>query len=40
MSGEAVAGDDAADVGWFGPRELEGLRLTQDLLGYLTKYGG
>jgi len=39
VSGEAVAGGDAADVGWFGPRELEGLPLTQDLLGYLTRYG-
>jgi len=34
-----VAGDGAADVGWFGPRELEGLPLTQDLLGSPTRYG-
>jgi len=39
VSGDVVAGDDAADVGWFGREELEGMPLTHDLLGYLTKYG-
>ncbi len=39
VSGDVVAGDDAADVGWFGREELEDMPLTHDLLGYLTKYG-
>lgn len=39
VAGEAVAGDDAADVGWFGRQELEGMPLTRDLLGYLTRHG-
>lgn len=39
ISGEAVAGDDAANVGWFRPNELGGMTLTTDLLGYLTRYG-
>ena len=38
VDGDLVAGDDAADVGWFGRREMEGLPLTHDLLGYLTRY--
>ena len=39
VAGAAVAGDDAADVGWFGRQELERMPLTQDLLGYLTRHG-
>lgn len=39
VAGDVVAGDDAADVGWFGREELEDMTLTHDLLGYLTKYG-
>jgi acetyl-CoA carboxylase carboxyl transferase subunit beta len=39
ISGEAVAGDDAANVGWFRPNELGGMTLTTDLPGYLTRYG-
>ncbi len=39
MSGDAIAGDDAANVGWFDAEELPGLLLTQDLLGYLRRYG-
>lgn len=36
VGGEPVAGDDAANVGWFRPDELEGMTLTTDLIGYLT----
>ncbi|MGR9363649.1 NUDIX hydrolase (plasmid) [Rhizobium leguminosarum] len=39
VSGEAIAGDDAADVGWFSPDELETMTLTTDLLEYLARYG-
>ena len=39
IGGEPVAGDDAANVGWFRPDELEGMTLTTDLIGYLTRYG-
>lgn len=39
ISGEPVAGDDAADVGWFRPDELKGMTLTTDLIAYLTRYG-
>lgn len=39
VSGEVIAGDDAADVGWFGRHEMEDMPLTYDLLGYLTRYG-
>lgn len=39
VAGDVVAGDDAADVGWFGREELEDMPLTHDLLGYLTEYG-
>lgn len=39
VGGDLVAGDDAADVGWFARWEMEGLPLTHDLLGYLTRYG-
>lgn len=39
VSGEVVAGDDAADVGWFGRQEMEAMPLTDDLLGYLTRHG-
>ncbi len=38
-TGELCAGDDAADVGWFSREEMAGMRLTHDLLGYLTRYG-
>lgn len=37
VDGNLVAGDDAADVGWFGRQEMERLPLTHDLLGYLTR---
>lgn len=37
--GEAVAGDDAAAVGWFPNGELSELPLTPDLLKYLNLYG-
>lgn len=39
ISGELVAGDDAADVGWFTRAEMEAMTLTTDLLSYLTRYG-
>lgn len=39
ISGELVAGDDAADVGWFTRAEMEVMTLTTDLLSYLTHYG-
>lgn len=39
VDGNMVAGDDAADVGWFGQREMEDMPLTPDLLAYLTGYG-
>lgn len=39
VSGSVVAGDDAADVGWFGRQEMEDMPLTCDLLGYLTGHG-
>lgn len=39
VSGEPVAGDDAADVGWFRPDELGGMTLTTDLVEYLARYG-
>lgn len=39
VSGNAVAGDDAADVGWFRAEALAGLLLTTDLLKYLKNYG-
>jgi acetyl-CoA carboxylase carboxyl transferase subunit beta len=39
LSGEAIAGDDAADVGWFSAETLAELPLTTDLLKYLTRYG-
>lgn len=39
VSGEVVAGDDAADAGWFTPAEVAALPLTRDLLGALTRYG-
>lgn len=35
----AVAGDDAADVGWFSQEKLNHMPLTHDLQGYLTRYG-
>jgi len=39
VAGDLVAGDDAADVGWFGQEALQDMPLTHDLLGYLTEYG-
>ena len=39
VGGDLVAGDDAADVGWFGREELEAMRLTTDLVTHLTEYG-
>lgn len=39
VSGEVLAGDDAADARWFERDELEQLPLTQDLLAYLARYG-
>lgn len=39
MSGEAIAGDDAAAIGWFRSDELPALSLTPDLLQYLSRYG-
>lgn len=39
VDGDIVAGDEAADVGWFGQREMEDMPLTPDLLAYLTGYG-
>ncbi|MER9057241.1 NUDIX hydrolase [Mesorhizobium sp. M0910] len=39
ISGEAIAGDDAADIGWFAKEQLVDLVLTPDLLLYLRRYG-
>ena len=39
VDGDLVAGDDAADVGWFDQQEIENMPLTPDLLAYLTGYG-
>lgn len=39
ISGEAIAGDDAAAIGWFRSDELSALSLTPDLLHYLGRYG-
>lgn len=39
VGGDLVAGDDAADVGWFGLQEMEDMPLTPDLVAYLTKHG-
>ena len=39
VGGNMVAGDDAADVGWFEREEMERMLLTPDLLTYLTRYG-
>lgn len=39
LSGEAIAADDAAEVGWFTSREVAKLTLTKDLLSYLIQYG-
>jgi len=39
ISGEPVAGDDAADVGWFTAEQLGNLALTPGLLRYLKQYG-
>lgn len=37
--GELVAGDDAAEAGWFSAHQLADLNLTQNLLAYLRRYG-
>lgn len=37
--GELVAGDDAADVGWFSLDELRAMRLTSGLLEAFDSYG-
>lgn len=37
--GDARAGDDAADVGWFTPAQLSGLDCTPGLLAALTEWG-
>lgn len=39
LSGEVVAGVDAAAIGWFRSNELSKLPLTPDLLQYLGQYG-
>lgn len=39
VAGDLVAGDDAADVGWFGREDLEDMPLTPNLLAYLIDYG-
>lgn len=39
VGGNMVAGDDAADVGWFDREQMERMPLTPDLLTYLTRYG-
>nr|WP_280141879.1 NUDIX domain-containing protein [Mesorhizobium sp. YR577] len=39
IGGEAIAGDDAADLGWFAKQQLRNLVLTPDLLLYLRRYG-
>ncbi|GLS35100.1 DNA mismatch repair protein MutT [Mesorhizobium tianshanense] len=39
IDGKAVAGDDAAAIGWFRNDELSKLPLTPDLLQYLNRYG-
>lgn len=38
-AGHPVAGDDAADVGWFGRQELANLLLTDHLVEQLDEYG-
>ena len=38
-TGDPVAGDDAADVGWFGRQELADLSLTDRLLEQLDEFG-
>ncbi len=37
--GTLTAGDDAADVRWFTPTELDDVPLTHDLRGYLERAG-
>lgn len=37
--GALMAGDDADDVRWFTPAELDEVPLTSDLRGYLTRAG-
>jgi len=39
VDGDLVAGDDAAEVGWFTTQDLATLPLTEDLAGYLTRAG-
>jgi len=38
VGGNMVAGDDAADIGWFEREQMERMALTPDLLTYLTRY--
>jgi 8-oxo-dGTP diphosphatase len=39
LSGDIVAGDDAAEARWFTAAQLTTLPLTRDLLDALTRYG-
>jgi 8-oxo-dGTP diphosphatase len=39
VGGHLLAGDDAADVGWFQLQEMQQMPLTHDLLGYLCRHG-
>ncbi|MFN7544284.1 MAG: NUDIX hydrolase [Acidobacteriota bacterium] len=37
LGGELQAGDDSADVGWFTPEELKGLRITSGTLEVIER---
>ncbi len=39
LSGDPIAGDDAAEVGWFAPDLLPGLPTTRGLLDHLARWG-
>lgn len=39
VGGTLVAGDDAADAGWFSPAELAGLTLVPGLVEALSEWG-
>ncbi len=39
VGGTLVAGDDASDVGWFGPDEVDGLRTPAGLVPALVRWG-
>lgn len=39
IGGTLTAGDDAEDVRWFAPEELDQVLLTHDLAGYLRRAG-